>query len=65
MRQICLLLTALLLAAAPVQAQVTVDLQALDRFEPVDGDIRRWRRPMLLGEPQAVAQLGKAFPNGA
>jgi outer membrane protein OmpA-like peptidoglycan-associated protein len=32
MRQVCLLLTALLLAAAPVQAQVTVDLQALDRL---------------------------------
>ena len=30
MRQVCLLLTALLCAAAPAQAQVTVDLQALD-----------------------------------
>jgi myo-inositol-1(or 4)-monophosphatase len=39
--------------------------QALDRFEPVGGDIRRWRRPMVLGEPEAVAQLGRAFPNGA
>jgi myo-inositol-1(or 4)-monophosphatase len=39
--------------------------QTLDRFDPVEGDIRRWRRPILLGEPQAVAQLGKAFPNGA
>jgi myo-inositol-1(or 4)-monophosphatase len=38
--------------------------QPLDRFEPVEGDIRRWRRPVLLGEPQAVAQLAKAFPNG-
>jgi outer membrane protein OmpA-like peptidoglycan-associated protein len=32
MRQTCLLLTALLVAAAPVQAQVTVDLQALDKL---------------------------------
>jgi myo-inositol-1(or 4)-monophosphatase len=39
--------------------------QGLERFEPVEGDIRRWRHPILLGEPQAVAQLAKAFPNGA
>ena len=32
MRQACLLLTALLLSAAPAQAQVTVDLQALDKL---------------------------------
>ena len=39
--------------------------QHLERFEPVEGDIRRWRHPILLGESQAVAQLAKAFPNGA
>jgi myo-inositol-1(or 4)-monophosphatase len=38
--------------------------QAFDRFDPVEGDIRRWRRPLLIGEPAAVQQLGKAFPNG-
>jgi myo-inositol-1(or 4)-monophosphatase len=39
--------------------------QGFDRFEPVNGDIRRWRRPILLGDSEAVAQLSKAFPNGA
>jgi myo-inositol-1(or 4)-monophosphatase len=39
--------------------------RGLERFEPVEGDIRRWRHPILLGEPQAVQQLGRAFPNGA
>jgi myo-inositol-1(or 4)-monophosphatase len=38
--------------------------QAFDRFDPVEGDVRRWRRPLALGEPEAVAQLVKAFPNG-
>jgi myo-inositol-1(or 4)-monophosphatase len=38
--------------------------QGLERFDPVEGDIRRWRRPLLIGEPGAVEQIGKAFPSG-
>lgn len=38
--------------------------RALDRFEAVNGDIRRWRGAMLLGDPDAVNQLARAFPKG-
>lgn len=52
-------------AGLAVDTHTDGEWQRLDRFEPIEGDIRRWRHPILLGEPDAVRQLAKAFPNGA
>lgn len=52
-------------AGLSIESHDSGNWRRLERFEPFEGDIRRWRRPLLIGEPEAVAQLGKAFPNGA
>lgn len=33
-----------------------------DRFKGPDGDIRRWRQPLIIGDAQAVAELSEALP---
>jgi myo-inositol-1(or 4)-monophosphatase len=33
----------------------------LDRFSGPDGDIRRWRQPLIIGDAQAVAELSGAL----
>jgi len=35
---------------------------ALDRFAGPDGDIRRWRQPLIIGDEQAVSELAGALP---
>ena len=34
----------------------------LDRFAGPDGDIRRWRQPLIIGDAQGVAELSGALP---
>jgi myo-inositol-1(or 4)-monophosphatase len=34
----------------------------LDRFYGPDGDIRRWRQPLIIGDAPAVAELSGALP---
>ena len=34
----------------------------LDRFQGPDGDIRRWRQPLIIGDAPAVAELSGALP---
>jgi myo-inositol-1(or 4)-monophosphatase len=34
----------------------------LDRFSGPDGDIRRWRQPLIIGDGQAVSELAGALP---
>jgi len=36
----------------------------LDRFGGPDGDIRRWRQPLIIGDAPAVAELSAALPPG-
>ena len=33
-----------------------------DRFYGPDGDIRRWRQPLIIGDAPAVAELSGALP---
>jgi myo-inositol-1(or 4)-monophosphatase len=35
----------------------------LDRFSGPDGDIRRWRQPLIIGDGQAVAELSAVLPS--
>jgi outer membrane protein OmpA-like peptidoglycan-associated protein len=61
MRQACLLLTALLCAAGPTQAQVTVDLQALDAVTGAKSSASRpaARKPTPSPRRIAAARSGK------
>jgi myo-inositol-1(or 4)-monophosphatase len=34
----------------------------LERFDGPDGDIRRWRQPLIIGDGPAVAELSEALP---
>jgi outer membrane protein OmpA-like peptidoglycan-associated protein len=64
MRQVCLLLTALLLAAAPVQAQVTVDLQALDKLPGAHPPARHQgtQKPKPRPTPKGTAAAKPQMP---
>ncbi|HME25548.1 MAG TPA: OmpA family protein [Acetobacteraceae bacterium] len=64
MRQACLLLTALLCTAGPTQAQVTVDLQALDAVPGAKSAARQpsARKPTPRPRRIAAAKPGKHAP---
>jgi len=55
MRQVCLLLTALLCAAGPTQAQVTVDLQALDAVPGARSAARQSAERKSTPRPRRIA----------
>jgi myo-inositol-1(or 4)-monophosphatase len=49
-------------ANGAVQTQEAGRWTPLERFSGPDGDVRRWRQPLIIGDGPAVAELSEALP---